>query len=316
MPAGPAPPRAPSTTSCRVGSGAQSGDAAAMRRAVIIAVPEGASALASWCSSMTSAVSKNGAASSAKRIISTAPMAKFAAIRQLDRVNADRSAAMSSSVKPVVPTTACSPCSAHQATLARAASRTVRSTATSTSAASMAARSSATAIPAIVPPARLRATAATSSSSGSAAMAAHAVVPIRPVAPNTPTRSGALAVIAAPYSVVAGAGRRPRPPASVASCATGRLDRGAGTGLGAAVDVRVVHDGDDRVATRGRVVGQEDEGLAVGRDLHCAEHDALARELVRHGSLQRRAGEAQRHPVRHRRHRVVGAQEGLERRRA
>ncbi len=193
------PPRAPSTTSCRVGSGAQSGDAAAMRRAVIIAVPDGASALASWCSSMTSAVSKNGAASSAKRIISTAPMAKFGAIRQLDRVNADRSAATSSSVKPVVPTTACSPCSPHQAALARAASRTVRSTATSTSAASMAPGSSATTIPATVPPARRRATAATSSRSGSAAMAAHTVVPIRPVAPNTPTRRRPLAVIAAPY---------------------------------------------------------------------------------------------------------------------
>ena len=74
------------------GRAAHSDDAAAMRRAVIIAVPEGASALASWCSSMTSAVSKNGAASSAKRIISTAPMAKFGAIRQFDRVNAARSA--------------------------------------------------------------------------------------------------------------------------------------------------------------------------------------------------------------------------------
>ena len=36
---------------------------------------------------MISAVSKNGAASSAKRIMSTAPMAKLGATRQLDRVN-------------------------------------------------------------------------------------------------------------------------------------------------------------------------------------------------------------------------------------
>ena len=55
----------------------------AMRCTVIMAVPDGASTLASWCSSITSAVSKYGAASSAKRIISTAPMAKFGATRQL-----------------------------------------------------------------------------------------------------------------------------------------------------------------------------------------------------------------------------------------
>ena len=66
-----------------VGSGAQSLDAAAIRCAVSMAVPDGASTLASWCSSMISAVSKYGAASSAKRIISTAPMAKFGAITAL-----------------------------------------------------------------------------------------------------------------------------------------------------------------------------------------------------------------------------------------
>ena len=52
-------------------------DAAAMRSTVSIAVPEGASTLASWCSSMISAVSNHGAASSAKRIIKMAPMAKL-----------------------------------------------------------------------------------------------------------------------------------------------------------------------------------------------------------------------------------------------
>ena len=56
-----------------------------MRSTVSIAVPEGASTFWSWCSSMISAVSKNGAASSAKRIISTAPMAKFGATTQLLR---------------------------------------------------------------------------------------------------------------------------------------------------------------------------------------------------------------------------------------
>ena len=59
---------------------AQSFDAAAMRCAVSIAVPDGASIFWSWWSSMISAVSKNGAASSAKRIISTAPIAKFGAM--------------------------------------------------------------------------------------------------------------------------------------------------------------------------------------------------------------------------------------------
>ena len=117
-----AAPGAPATTSCWVGSGAHVGDAPAMRCTVIMAVPDGASTLASWCSSMTSAVSKYGAASSAKRIISTAPMAKFGATRQLLRGEARRSARRCRRrVKPVVPTTACTPWSAHQRALARAA---------------------------------------------------------------------------------------------------------------------------------------------------------------------------------------------------
>ena len=82
IPAAPAPPRAPATTSSVVGSGAHSDDAAAMRATVASAVPDGASALLSWCSSMTSAVSKNGAAISAKRIISTAEIEKLAATTQ------------------------------------------------------------------------------------------------------------------------------------------------------------------------------------------------------------------------------------------
>ena len=62
---------------------------AAIRSAVSIAVPDGASIFWSWCSSMISAVSKYGAASSANRIISTAPIAKFGAIRRwLDCVEA------------------------------------------------------------------------------------------------------------------------------------------------------------------------------------------------------------------------------------
>ena len=90
MPAGPDAPRAPSTTSFSVGSSPHLSEAAAMRSTVSIAVPDGASTLRSWCSSMTSAVSNHGAASSANRIISTAPMAKFGAMRQLLRVNRAR----------------------------------------------------------------------------------------------------------------------------------------------------------------------------------------------------------------------------------
>ena len=56
-----------------------------------------------------------GAASSAKRIISTAPMAKLGAITQLLSVNACASRSRSSSVKPVVPTTAWMPLAADQA---------------------------------------------------------------------------------------------------------------------------------------------------------------------------------------------------------
>ena len=54
--------------------------ASAMSFAVRYAVPDGASALCGWCSSMTSTESKNRAACCAKRIDSTAPIAKFGAM--------------------------------------------------------------------------------------------------------------------------------------------------------------------------------------------------------------------------------------------
>ena len=80
-----------------------------MRCTVIMAVPDGASTLLSWWSSITSAVSKNGAASSARRIINTAPMAKLGAITALEPASAKRlrNRSISSPVNPVVPTTAC-----------------------------------------------------------------------------------------------------------------------------------------------------------------------------------------------------------------
>ena len=63
-------------------------------------------------------------------------MAKLGAITALalDASKRSRKPSRSAAPKPVVPTTACTPCSAHQSRLSRAASTTVKSTATSASA--------------------------------------------------------------------------------------------------------------------------------------------------------------------------------------
>ena len=189
-----AAPRAPGSTSVVVGSGAQSAEAAAIRSAVRMAVPDGASILLSWWSSMISAVSNHGAAISAKRIMRTAPMAKFGAMRQLLRVKAAAKRSRSASVKPVVPTTAWMPCSAAKARFSRAASSWVKSTTTSTPAATSASEEPVTGSSDSSPTAWRRSipawngsTAATSSSSGSPRTAPHTVAPMRPAAPNTPT---------------------------------------------------------------------------------------------------------------------------------
>src|SRR5581483_2612811 len=191
-------PRAPGTTTSRVGSVPQSFDAAAMRSAVRIDVPDGASAFASWCSSMISALSKYGAASSAKRIMRTAPIAKFGATSAFAPESRKRpsSSARSSWLKPVVPITAWTPLAAHHAAFSFAAATTVKSTATSVPACVSASAFGATCTP--VPgmpswarsiPAWCGSTAATSSSSGSSRTARHTVEPMRPPAPNTPTRT-------------------------------------------------------------------------------------------------------------------------------
>ena len=52
----------------------------ATARAVAAAVPDGASTLSGWCSSTISTDSNHGAASAAKRIMRTAPIAKFGAM--------------------------------------------------------------------------------------------------------------------------------------------------------------------------------------------------------------------------------------------
>ncbi len=75
-------PRAPSRpVLVASGLGGMSFRASAISRAVRAAVPDGASALCGWCSSMTSTDSKKRAACWAKCIDSTAPMAKFGAMR-------------------------------------------------------------------------------------------------------------------------------------------------------------------------------------------------------------------------------------------
>ena len=101
-----------------------------------MAVPEGASSFPSWCSSTISAPPKYGAAISANRIMSTAPMAKLAATTQLGApeagpANRRSRSSKSEGVNPVVPTTAWIPASAQKASVSRAASRRVKSTATS-----------------------------------------------------------------------------------------------------------------------------------------------------------------------------------------
>ena len=74
--------------------------AAAMSCAVRRAVPEGASALSGWCSSTISTDSKYGAASSANRIISNAPMEKFGAIEDPDAAARRRATGVRSRAAP------------------------------------------------------------------------------------------------------------------------------------------------------------------------------------------------------------------------
>ena len=137
-------------------------------------------------------------------------MAKFAAMRQFERVNDRRASAMSSSVKPVVPTTAWMPCAASQGKVWRAAAMTVKSTTTSGEVAASASSEPAIVTPDRSAPAAWGSMAATSSRCGSSSTAAQTADPIRPPAPTTPTR------IAMPSNValsITHAARRSRRPA-------------------------------------------------------------------------------------------------------
>jgi hypothetical protein len=125
-------------------------------------------------------------------------MAKLGAMMQLARLasNSDRTSSMSASLKPLVPTTACTLCSAHQRMLPMAAVASVKSTATSASVSLNADGSGAIWRWSISAPVTWRtsrpecdgSTAATSSRSGSPTTAWQTVEPMRPPAPKTPTR--------------------------------------------------------------------------------------------------------------------------------
>src|SRR3954452_25394472 len=128
-------------------------------------------------------------------------MEKFDTIAQLLPLNSARNAAMSSSVNPVVPTTACMPCIASHGTVTRAASATVKSTTTSQPASASDRRSPVTVMPWRVSPTALRSIAATSSRSLSSETATHVARPKFPPAPTTPSL-----VCAMPPTVAAPAG--------------------------------------------------------------------------------------------------------------
>ena len=104
-------PRAPSSEVV-VASGAGASPASLracdISSAVRAAVPEGASTLLGWCSSIISADSKYLAALAANSIIKTAPIAKLGAMStpDFDEERSDLIFAMRASSKPVVPITA------------------------------------------------------------------------------------------------------------------------------------------------------------------------------------------------------------------
>ncbi len=144
--------------------------------AVRSAVPDGASILFAWCSSMISAESKNRAAWAAKRIISTAPTEKFGAMSTRPpgaAASQERTSASRSSPKPEVPTTTVTPCSIHQRRLSITAATCVKSTTTSQ--------------PSSGSSGSPWSTCATSSVSGASCTVSQTVRPIRPLAPRTPT---------------------------------------------------------------------------------------------------------------------------------
>jgi hypothetical protein len=102
--------------------------------AVRSAVPDGASALFAWCSSITSAEGKNLAAWAANRIIKMAPTEKFGTTRTRTSGcsgSQPRTSSSRSSPNPDVPTTASTSCRTHQCRLDMTTPGWVKSTTTS-----------------------------------------------------------------------------------------------------------------------------------------------------------------------------------------
>ena len=158
-------PRAPSSA-CVVASGTgprpAAARAAAIAEAVCRAVPDGASTLSGWCSSITSTDSNQRAARAANAMARTAPSAKFGATSTPTPGRSarwSRTRASESSSQPVVPTTRWTPASTSACTLPSVADGTVKSTATCAPASTTADRSASAS------------TAATSSRSGASCTA-------------------------------------------------------------------------------------------------------------------------------------------------
>src|ERR1035441_9554344 len=113
-------PRAPDRDDAVASGGAPrpaAARAAPIKDAVRSAVPDGASALAAWCNSITSAESKNLAACTAKRIIKMAPTEKFGTTRTCTSgcsVSQPRTSSSRSSANPDVPTTTSRSWAMHQ----------------------------------------------------------------------------------------------------------------------------------------------------------------------------------------------------------
>ena len=147
--------------------------AARISSAVRLAVPDGASSLPSWCSSMISLSGMCSAAWRANCIISTAPIAKFGATNRL-ALPTPRS---SSNEAPVVPITQCTPASRQARAFSSAASGWLKSTTTSASPSTSASETPSCGIGAARP--------ATCRSAPSTAE--HTVCPMRPAAPETAT---------------------------------------------------------------------------------------------------------------------------------
>src|SRR3990170_485496 len=108
------PPRVPSTVSrCVAGRWNGSSRPSAILRAVVMAVPEGASTLPSWCISMSSTWSKKRAAAFARWAITTAPRAKLEATTapSFRSRHSLSSSCRNASERPEVPITSLAPAS-------------------------------------------------------------------------------------------------------------------------------------------------------------------------------------------------------------